>query len=192
MDNDKKVTQKHLLEDSKSTHSHDHDHKNGHSHDHSDQKSSQLNNQTWLDYWHKLNKFLEKYLLKEAPAIPPKAKQIIVQILPIVILIGVILQLFAFISSFIWGGLFIALSGYALAATNTLGNFISLLLGLVASVLEIIALPGLFEKNQKGWRFLYYSVLVTLVGSILSLNIFGVVIGVLSLYLIFQIKSYYK
>ncbi len=56
-----------------------------------------------------------------------------------------------------------------------------------------IALPGLFQKKLSSWRLLFYSSLVMVVRGVVVFDIFGLVIStLLSWYLLFQIKEYYK
>ena len=62
----------------------------------------------------------------------------------------------------------------------------------ITLILEIMALPGLFKQQRKSWNLLYYSVLASALYNLLSLNLFGLIIGTLiSLYILFQIKKSY-
>jgi hypothetical protein len=71
--------------------------------------------------------------------------------------------------------------------------FVSGIIALFALILEAIALPGLFKRQIGGWRLLFYSVLVSAVGNLLSMNLGGLIIGTaLSLYVLYEVKSYYK
>ncbi len=59
-------------------------------------------------------------------------------------------------------------------------------------ILEFMALPGLFKRQEKGWRLMFYSTLLSLVQQLLSFNLGGLVIGgAISLYILFQVKSKY-
>lgn len=71
--------------------------------------------------------------------------------------------------------------------------FISGLINLFALILAAMALPGLFKRQLKGWHLMFYSVLVSAVGSLVAMNWGGLIIGTaISLYILFEIKSYYK
>ncbi len=85
-----------------------------------------------------------------------------------------------------------AISMYAGAQTGGM-YFVGGLITLFALVLEAMALPGLFKRQLSGWRLLLYSILVSAVGNLLSMNLGGLIIGTaLSLYVLYEVKSYYK
>ncbi len=64
---------------------------------------------------------------------------------------------------------------------------------LITLIIEAVALPGLFKKKLSSWRLLFYSSLVMVVRGVVVFDIFGLVIStLLSWYLLFQIKEYYK
>jgi len=73
------------------------------------------------------------------------------------------------------------------------GYMAGLLFSVVVIVLELIALPGLFKREMKSWRLMYYVTLLNAVHNAISLNISGLVIGtLLSMYILFQVREYYK
>jgi hypothetical protein len=79
--------------------------------------------------------------------------------------------------------------GYHMGGFYMVGGLVTLL----ALILEAMALPGLFKRQMSGWRLLLYSVLVSAIGSLLSGSWFGFIVGTaLSLYVLFEVKSYYK
>lgn len=141
-----------------------------------------------------LEDVLDLYLVKKAPALPANIKQVIVNFAPWLIIIGIIFSIPAVFALFGLGSMMSALPyGYAMGARFGLPYFLSIAFLVVIVVLEIMALPGLFSRSAKGWRFIFYSVLVSAVSSLVSFNLFGLVIGTLiSLYLLFQVKEYYK
>ncbi|MEK7162008.1 MAG: hypothetical protein AAB729_04965 [Patescibacteria group bacterium] len=54
-------------------------------------------------------------------------------------------------------------------------------------------MPGLFARKIQGWRLAYYAVLVSTLGQLLHGDIIGAIIGiVISMYVLFEIKEYYK
>ncbi len=64
---------------------------------------------------------------------------------------------------------------------------------LVTVVFEGLAIPGLLKRSKQGWDWIYYSVLVNSVYMLVSFNIVGLIVGaLLGMYLLFQVKSYYK
>lgn len=143
-------------------------------------------------YLSQLEDMLELYLVKKAPSIPSKWKELIVKLAPWLTLI---LMLFAL--PVVLGALGV---GALLAPIGILGGFrigilniLTLLLTAVSLVMEAMAIPGLFNKTKKGWYMVYYSTLLYGVVNILDFNIGGLILGtLLSLYFLFQVKEYYK
>ncbi len=138
-----------------------------------------------------LTKSLETYLVKQAPSLPKNIKEILVKIAPWLEVVGVVMTvpaIFALLgfNAMMYGTTY---GGYV-AARNFSLSTIFLLAGFV---LMILAIPGLFNRTKVGWNYVYYSVLVSAVYSLISYQFFGMVVGTLiSLYLLFQVKSYYK
>ena len=73
-------------------------------------------------------------------------------------------------------------------------GIISTLIYLVASVLLLAAYPGLKAKKYSGWKLLFWSEAINLVGGVIGLHtIVSAVIGALiGFYILFQIRSYFK
>jgi hypothetical protein len=143
-----------------------------------------------------LNSFLEEYLVKKAPQLPTKAKDILVAFAPWLTLIGLISSIPIVFMAFGLGAILAPLSVFT-GPVNTISYGVTYTLGMVilavALVFDAIALPGLFNKTKKGWTFLYYATLVSFLSNLLSYNWFGGLISaVIVLYFMFQIRSYYK
>ena len=143
----------------------------------------------------RLEALLDEYLVRKAPfALPENAKEIIVKISPYIVLILVILSLPIILAVF---GLtafltpFAVLGGYT-ASAGALA-LVAGLLTLVAVILELMAVSGLFRRTRKGWRLVFYATLVSLVSSLLALNIVSGLIGALiGWYILFQVKDKYR
>ena len=140
---------------------------------------------------------LEMYLGKKAPQLPTSWRELLVKIAPYLAIIGVVvgvpgvlalLGLGAFVVPFgTVGGI---LSGKPFLGIGYLFNV--LFLGVVV-ILEALSIPGLFGRKKMGWRYMYWGTLVGAVQNVFTFNIGGLVIGtLLSLYLLFQVKEYYK
>lgn len=140
-----------------------------------------------------LEKTLTKYFVDKAPKIPEDLQSLIVTYGPFIILIFVVIS-----------GLNLVMSlGFNTVFFNPLRSFAGPVLGVMYNVyliftavillLQALALPGLFNKTLRGWRYLFYSVLVGAVSQIITFNIFGLIIGAgIGLYVLFQIKHHYK
>jgi hypothetical protein len=60
-------------------------------------------------------------------------------------------------------------------------------------VLRGVALPGLFARKMSGWKLLFYAQLVSMLSSLIIGAWFSVIIGgLISLYVMFQLRSMYK
>ena len=126
------------------------------------------------------------------PAIPKNGREVLVKIAPILALIFGIL------------GILVGISGLGIltvfAPFTYLGGgygygrgFISAIIYLVASVLMLMAYPGLSARKYKGWKLLFWSEAANLIAGLLSAAILSAIIGALiGFYLLFQIRSYYK
>ena len=74
-----------------------------------------------------------------------------------------------------------------------IGYLINVIFLAVMIVLEALSISPLFKRSKTGWNLLYYSTLLGAVQNLLSFNLGGLIIGtLLSLYLLFQVKEYYK
>jgi hypothetical protein len=134
---------------------------------------------------------LELYFGKKAPPIPANLKELIVKFAPWITLILMILLAPVILAALGLSAVLLPVSVFAGSSSGLMG-MISLIGSIAVLVLELVALPGLFKRQLQGWRFLYYSVLVNAVVSLVSFNIIGGIIGtLLGLYILFQIKSYY-
>jgi hypothetical protein len=134
---------------------------------------------------------LDTYFGKKAPALPLNVKEIIVKIAPWITLIGVIFTIPA-ILAFLGLGALVTTVPYGLAHAGFTYT-IAIVFLIVTAVLRGLAIPGLLSKSKKGWMMLLYSTAVSLVYSILTVDIIGGLFGVLiSLYLLFQVREFYK
>jgi hypothetical protein len=134
--------------------------------------------------------FLDFYLVQKAPfQIPNNAKEWIVQYGPWITLVLLILALPPLLLVLGIGAAFMPFGGVGYAA-----GFTYLTIVLIAQLgLMVAALPGLFARKMSGWRLLFYSQILSFVFSILSGSLVGGVFGlVISMYLLFQVRSLYK
>jgi hypothetical protein len=139
-----------------------------------------------------LENLFDEYLVKKAPALPANIKELLVNFAPWIIIISIILAVPAILAVLGFGTLFAPL-GYVFRARLGLLYILSIIFLLVTLLIRVMALPGLFNRTRKAWNLLYYSVLLNAVYSLLTVSIVGFLLGTLiSLYLLFQVKEYYK
>lgn len=139
-----------------------------------------------------MDKVLTEYLVKKAPALPENVKEFIVKYGPWISLVLGILLLPAILAVFGLGAMF---GGLAMTAGLRVGiNYqLSMLVAFAQMILQFAAIPGLMKRQLAGWKLAFYGVLVGGVYSLVSFNIVGLLIGTsLGLYVLYQIKSYYK
>ena len=67
-----------------------------------------------------------------------------------------------------------------------------MVLSLIHLVLGALALPGLFNRKRQGWVLSYYAQLLSIVTSVFSFSIIGILLGLLFLMLLFQVREYYN
>jgi|SRR6185437_1249265 len=127
------------------------------------------------------------------PAIPKNGREVLVKISPWIALIFGILGILVGVSGL---GILTVLSPFAymggVGASYGTG-FISALIYLVGSILLLASFPGLKARKYNGWKLLFWSEAVNLIGGLVSLAIVSAIIGALiGFYLLFQIRSYFK
>jgi hypothetical protein len=134
--------------------------------------------------------FLDFYLVHRAPfQIPDQLKEILVRFGPWIALVLLVLSLPILLFAFGVGSLFLPFAGWAYAT----GFGYLTMLTLIEMGLLVAALPGLFARKLSGWNLLFYSQLISIVSSLLHGWILNAVVGgLISLYILFQIRSLYR
>ncbi|OGK23902.1 hypothetical protein A3A46_01045 [Candidatus Roizmanbacteria bacterium RIFCSPLOWO2_01_FULL_37_13] len=147
---------------------------------------------SYKSYLKQLEDLLSEYLVKKAPALPVNVKEAIVKFAPWVTLVVFIITLPVVFAVFGLGAILAPLS--FLGGVNAGTNYIlSLVFSAIQLVLEAMAIPGLFKRSKSAWTLVFYASLVGGVQSIVTFNLGGLIIGtLLSLYILFQVKEYYK
>ena len=125
------------------------------------------------------------------PAMPKGGRDFFVMILPWAALILGGLGVLGAISSF---GLFSYFSPYMYyGGTSFVGRgVIVIVLGLVSSVLLLMAFSPLSKKKERGWNLVYYGQALGLVSNIVMFSVGGILVTLLGFYILYQIRSYYK
>lgn len=135
--------------------------------------------------------YLEQ-LYAKLPSLPANIKEFIVMVTPWLALIFGILGVLGSLSAFgisVVASPLVALGGGFSAAT---GLIVATVIGLIASVMELIAFPALLNKKMSGWTMLFWVEALGVLSAVISLSGFGVIMALVWYYFIFQIKSYYK
>ena len=144
-----------------------------------------------------LEAILDEYMVEKAPfQLPMNVKEIIAKVAPYLILVLAVFAIPAIIAAL---GITAVLTPVAMMGGYQYGPLamIGAVIGLVALVVELMAVPGLFKRTHKGWRLAFYASLISLVGSVFSYHpiaglISGLIGAIIGWYLLFQIKVLYK
>lgn len=149
-----------------------------------------------LSFVGKVEAWLDEYMVTKAPfQIPMAGKEFLAKIAPYLIIIFSILALPAILALF---GITAFLAPVAMVAGGGMGwgflGIVSVIASVIALVLDVMAIPGLFKRSAASWRLLFYASLVSFVGGVLSLTgVVGAVIGaIIGWYILFQVKELYK
>ena len=86
--------------------------------------------------------------------------------------------------------LLLGISGLAMFVGSS--SFLFALVSVGIFVLELISLPGLFARTQRGWAFYTYARVLGTVLRLFSFSLIGLLTGVLFLWVAFQIKYEYR
>jgi len=141
-------------------------------------------------YLTQIEEKLDLYFGKKAPAMPENIKEFIVKYSPYLTLIALALSIPALLLAL---GLSSAFMPLAYAGGYRPAFSLPSIISLVAMILEIVALPGLFKRTKDSWQLMFIASLVMIISYIFDLNIGSLIIsGAISFYILFQIKSYYK
>lgn len=145
---------------------------------------------SFSDYMDRIEKTIEKYVQK-APSLPNSWKEFLVNVMPWYMGFVILLNLPIFFSLL---GLTSLTSPFVyIFGSKVSGITAALILSAGILVLQIMAEQGLFSRKRKSWKLLFYSALLSIVHGIFVGSIFSVlIISVITLYLLFQIKSYYN
>ena len=127
---------------------------------------------------------IERQLGQDAKIqLPEEYRSNFVRYLPYVALLFLPLQ---------FGGVLLLLGVSALAKLFGSASLVPALISTGAFVLDAIALPGLFAGSRKGWAFFTYAILLSALGKVLSLSLFGLLISTLLVWIAFQVKYHYR
>ncbi len=135
---------------------------------------------------------LAPYFTTKAPfQFPVNVREGFVKYWPIVSLVLLLLTLPAILTFLGLGAALVPVS-FLGGLGSGIGYTITMILTLIGLVLGALALPGLFNRKRSGWVFSYYAQIVSIVSSIFSFSIIGILLGLLFLMLLFQVRDYYN
>ncbi|MCW1949549.1 MAG: hypothetical protein KIH89_003880 [Candidatus Shapirobacteria bacterium] len=134
---------------------------------------------------------LEEIFVGKLWTLPKKAKEVIVTIAPYLSLISLVVIIPMVLA--LLGMSFFTPVAFLGGVTMGFGYTLSVLFGLVGGILALSVIPGLFKRQIKAWRILFWVSLINAVGKLLSMDLGNLIIGTaISWYILFQVKEYYK
>lgn len=143
--------------------------------------------QKWMK---KMDKFFTDFFTKKLPSLPKKAKDWLVKTIPYLALIFGVLAIPGLLAAAGFGAM--TAPFWAFRGIRSLGYTLGFLLSCVQVVMQLMAVSPLFKRAKRGWQLLYYSSLLSIIGSIINTSVAGLVMVGVSLYLLYQIKANYK
>lgn len=132
-------------------------------------------------------------VFKSLPHLPENIREMLVKVAPWLALIFGVLGLFVGVGA-------MGFSPFAMFGGVRTGMmvFLSGVITLASSVLMLLAYPKLVKRSYNGWVFLFWAELMNAIYALLSAlsgsgGFVGTILGVLiGLYLLFEVKRYYK
>lgn len=134
---------------------------------------------------------LEGIILKNLPPLPKNIIDLIVQIAPWLAVLGTITGIPAIFALFRVNqfAAYYNIPGMGFGWEYQVGN----LLLIVQMVLMGLSIKGLFARKLTAWRLMYYSAWISMLSLLLSSGIVSLLIsGLISFYILFQVKKSYK
>jgi hypothetical protein len=141
---------------------------------------------------------LERWLapmFAKLPHLPPHARETLAGVAPWLALLGGILGLLGVFSA---GFLTSVLFSYAWFGGGMANLFltVSLLIAVLASVLDLLAYTPLTARKKRGWNLIFYGAVLSAVSVLLNVifgygTLFGLVGSFIGLWLLFEIRGMY-
>ncbi len=143
-------------------------------------------------YLAEFDRICTEYLYNKAPfAIPENWRGPFVTIMAYLNVLGIVLNVFALVALLGLGTMLSALgaAGNVNAQINGSNPIFAIVFIIGNLVLSILAAPGLFKKQKKGWTYSYYNALLGIVQNAVTLNFVGVIVGgIINLYVLYQLR----
>jgi len=139
-----------------------------------------------------LEQQLETYLIDKAPfQIPQNVKEAIVKYVPWINLVLMVL-LFPVVLAVLGLGTLLMPASLLSGPGSGFVYVTTMIVTGITLLLRAIALPGLFGRKRNGWVYTYYSDILNAFLNIVSFSIIGLLFSVVFLFVLFQVRHYYK
>lgn len=131
--------------------------------------------------------WLNVYFGEKAPKMPGELKSFLVQAAPWLAIVGLV---FSLPSVFALLGFSRFTMGFGMMYGNNL--YLASIFSIAIVVLCALAIPGLFKKTLASWNLIFYALLVSLLQSLVMMNLASLIIGgLIGFWVLFQIRPAY-
>lgn len=138
-----------------------------------------------------LSNKLEGFFVGSLPALPDNIKEFIVKVGPYITLVMMVMLLPVIVAGLGLGAIVTPLSFLGGVGTG-FGFILSMVFAFGGLILNLMALPGLFKREKRSWKLIYYATLLSLVDDLITFRLGGLIISTLvSFYFLFQVKGKY-
>ncbi len=136
-----------------------------------------------------MEKLGDEYLIEKAPfTLPADITAFIVKAAPYITIISLIITLPVLIALLGFGTVF----SVVMPATGII-VILTMILTAIGFALKAMAVKPLFARAKTGWNYVFYASLLGILTGVLGGSVLGPIVGgLIGLYIIFQVKSYYK
>lgn len=149
------------------------------------------NSSTITDHADRLSTKLESFFVGSLPALPDGIKEFIVKVAPYLTVFMMILLLPVLVAGLGLGAVLTPFS-FLGGMGSGFGFILSLVFAFGSLILNFMAIPGLFKRQKKSWKLVYYATLLSLLDDLFMLRLGGLLVSfLLSFYILFQVKGKY-
>ena len=149
-----------------------------------------IDKKSTLDVSEKLENKLEEFFNKKVWNLPTKIKALIVKLMPYLAVLSLVVIIPMILSLIGWS--FFVPIFYLHEPKLGLSYSVSIMFTLVIGILAVVIIPGLFKKQIKTWRIMFWMSLVGALLVLFKMDLSGLITVGLAWYILFQIKEYYK
>ncbi len=141
---------------------------------------------------YKIENFGFRYFYQKAPGIPEGPRRLIAKFIPWCLILFIIWQLYGLVQYISFELVTPSISYLYVFGSGGFGIFGIMLVGM-SVVMELVALPGLMRYKRIGWQYFFYGQVLAIFNEMIHFNLINLIFGgLISLYLLFQIRGYYN
>jgi hypothetical protein len=151
-------------------------------------------------FFAQIDDYLHDFLVERAPELPENVKETFVKFMPIINMIMIFTAVYMTLISLLYSSIILRIPvlSSGIFGYGYLGQASALSMGLNLAVYGLViyllvkAQVGLQPKTKSAWKYLVYAQLINTAIAVLSFSLVWLVGNLITLYVLYQIKSYYK